>query len=71
VTGGTCGATLAGKASCTTTVKFQPTASGAISGALVINDNSPFTPQMVALAGTGTGGPVVPLSFNPVSLSAL
>ncbi len=69
INGGSCGATLAGKANCTITVKFQPTASGAISGALVVNDNSPFTPQAVALTGTGTGGPAVPLSFSPASLS--
>jgi hypothetical protein len=69
VNGGTCGATLAGKASCTVSVKFQPTASGAINGALTISDNSPFTPQVVALAGTGTGGLAVPLSFSPATVS--
>ena len=69
VSGGTCGATLASKASCTVTMKFQPTASGAINGALILSDNSPFTPQAVALAGTGTGGPAVPLSFSPATVS--
>src|SRR5204863_8828803 len=39
--------------SCTASVSFQPTASGARSGSLSINDNASGSPQSVALSGTG------------------
>jgi Beta-propeller repeat/HYDIN/CFA65/VesB-like, Ig-like domain len=53
----TCGATLnvlnVGQ-SCTVSISFQPTASGARSGSLSITDNASGSPQGVALSGNGT-----------------
>ena len=69
VTGGTCGATLAGGAKCTIVVTFQPTVNGVVAGGLSIADNSPLSPQIVALTGTGTGGPAVALKFAPAKSS--
>jgi len=69
ITGGSCGATLAANASCTISVTFAPTATGSISGGLAITDNGGLSPQVVALSGKGTGGPVVPLKFSPAKVS--
>jgi len=69
VTGGTCGATLAGGAKCTVAVTFQPTSAGAVAGGLTISDNSGLGAQIVALSGTGTGGPTAPLKFSPTRVS--
>jgi len=52
----TCAATLNQLAvgqSCTASVSFAPTASGARSGTLSISDNAAGSPQSVALGGTG------------------
>jgi len=53
----TCGATLnilnVGQ-SCTVSISFQPTATGARAGALSITDNASGSPQGVALSGNGT-----------------
>ena len=49
-----CGTTLAAGKSCTIEVTFTPTQVGARSGQLTITDNSPSSPQTVALSGTGT-----------------
>jgi hypothetical protein len=48
-----CGATLAAGANCLIKVTFTPTAIGARTGTLTITDNSPSSPQTVALSGTG------------------
>ncbi len=61
-----CGASLAAGAGCTISVTFAPTASGAASGKLTVNDNAAGSPQSVALAGSGIA-PAVELS--PASLS--
>jgi archaellum component FlaF (FlaF/FlaG flagellin family) len=50
----TCGASILGKASCTITVKFKPTAVGARNARVSIADDGGGSPQRVALAGTGT-----------------
>jgi alpha-L-arabinofuranosidase len=39
---------------CTISVKFKPTAVGAITGTLTINDNAANSPQVVQLSGKGT-----------------
>jgi hypothetical protein len=39
--------------SCTVSVTFSPTSSGARNGSLAINDNAAGSPQVVALSGTG------------------
>jgi hypothetical protein len=69
ITGGTCGASLAAGASCRLSVTFAPPSSGLIDGTLAIATNGAFTPQMVALSGTGTGGPALSLTFSPATLS--
>lgn len=48
-----CGASVAASASCTITVSFIPTATGARTGTLTVNDNSPVTTQSASLTGTG------------------
>jgi hypothetical protein len=59
-------ATLAPAASCTISVTFAPTATGVRSGAVVVTDTLPGSPQMVTLSGTGTA-PVVTLGATSVS----
>jgi hypothetical protein len=63
-----CGSTLAGGTSCTIAVSFTPTTNGSISGSLVINHNSLYSPQVVDLLGTGANGSAAPLTFSPTSL---
>jgi hypothetical protein len=48
-----CGSTLAAGLSCIIKVAFTPTQVGARTGTLTITDNSPSSPQQVALSGTG------------------
>ncbi|HXB98779.1 MAG TPA: choice-of-anchor D domain-containing protein [Terriglobales bacterium] len=69
VTGGSCGASLAAAGSCTITVTFAPQYKGSIKGALAITTNGAFSPQIVGLTGTATGGPTVPLTLSPASLT--
>jgi hypothetical protein len=49
--------TIAPAASCSVSVAFAPTATGARAASLVLADNSATSPHAVALAGTGTPGP--------------
>ena len=51
---GTCGSSVAAGASCTLSVKFTPTATGARTGVVTLNDNAPNTPQRISLSGSGT-----------------
>lgn len=53
----TCGNSLAVGASCTIVVMFSPTATGPLTGSLIITDNGPGSPQTVGLTGTGTPNP--------------
>ena len=48
-----CGSTVAAGSSCAIGVFFDPSASGARSGTLTINDNASGSPHTVALSGTG------------------
>ncbi len=48
-----CGASLAARASCTVTVNFTPTATGARAGTLTVTDSAPGSPHTVGLSGTG------------------
>jgi hypothetical protein len=67
-TGTTCGASLAAKAKCNIAVTFSPTADGSIDGAVTITDTAGFSPQLIALSGTGSGGTTAPLTFTPATL---
>jgi centrosomal CEP192-like protein/ASPM-SPD-2-Hydin domain-containing protein len=49
----TCGSTLAAGKSCTISVTFTPTQTGALTGTLSVNDNGTNSPQTVSLSGTG------------------
>jgi len=64
-----CGTSLAGKASCTMSVTFSPTANGSIQGAVTVTNSTVVRQQEVTLSGTGTGGTTAPLSFSPASLT--
>ena len=48
-----CGSTLAGKKSCTISLVFRPTATGARSANLSISDNGGASPQAIPIGGTG------------------
>jgi F5/8 type C domain/Abnormal spindle-like microcephaly-assoc'd, ASPM-SPD-2-Hydin len=50
----TCGATIPAAGSCTVSIQFVPTATGAATGSLSITSNAPGSPLTVALTGTGT-----------------
>jgi hypothetical protein len=50
----TCGATLAASGTCTVSVTFTPSATGARAASLSFTDNAPGIPQTVPLTGTGT-----------------
>jgi predicted extracellular nuclease len=50
-----CGTSLAGGASCTVNVVFQPTATGPQMGTLTLNDSDANKTQTVSLSGTGAG----------------
>lgn len=67
--GTTCGASLASKGKCNIAVSFTPTANGVIDGAVNISDAAGFSPQLLALSGTGSGGGTAPLTFSPATLS--
>lgn len=61
------GSTLAGGASCTVSVKFNPASTGFKRGAVIINDSDPSSPQLVGLSGTGTSNVV--LSPNTIQFA--
>jgi len=54
ISANTCGSTLAPGVSCTISIEFTPTQTGAANGNLVLNDNAGDSPQFVALSGTGS-----------------
>lgn len=65
----TCGTSLAASASCTATVVFAPTSSGARSATLNFSDSATNSPQTVALTGGGAGGTSGSVSVSPSSLT--
>jgi phospholipase C len=66
----TCGSTLGGFSSCTFSVTFTPTGTGARSGQLSIVDDEPGTsPQTVTVNGTGVANPT-PFISDPLVPSA-
>ncbi len=55
VSGGTCGASLTGNASCTVEVVFAPTVVGTTTATLSVSDSpDPASPRTVSLTGTGS-----------------
>ena len=68
-TGTTCAASLASKAKCNIAVTFTPSADGSVNGSVAITDGAGFSPQLIALSGTGSGGTTAPLTFSPTTLT--
>ncbi len=68
-TGTSCGNGLASKAKCSIAVTFSPTANGSINGAVTIADTTGFSPQLIQLSGSGSGGSPAPLTFTPATLT--
>jgi trimeric autotransporter adhesin len=66
----TCGSSLAAAASCTVSLTFKPSATGARSANLTVTDNASGSPQQVPLSGTGTTAELTPtsLSFGSVKV---
>ena len=62
-----CGTSVAGGASCTITVTFNPTAPGNRTGTLVIVDKATNSPQMVQLSGLGIDFSISPAAGSPSS----
>ena len=60
----TCGGTLAALASCTISIQFAPTATGARTATLTLADDASNSPQTVPLTGTG----VQPVTVAPATL---
>jgi hypothetical protein len=65
-TGDSCGATLAGGASCTIRVVFHPTATGAATGTLAITGSVTVTGSPVSLSGSGIAA-VIAATLTPTS----
>jgi photosystem II stability/assembly factor-like uncharacterized protein len=66
----TCGSSLAAASSCTVSLTFKPTTTGARSANLTVTDNASGSPQQVPLSGTGTTAELTPtsLSFGSVKV---
>jgi Abnormal spindle-like microcephaly-assoc'd, ASPM-SPD-2-Hydin len=63
-----CGTSLSGGTQCTLQVKFSPTTSGVLNGAISVVHNAANSPQSVGLFATGSGGSAPPLSFQSTTL---
>jgi Bacterial Ig-like domain (group 3)/FG-GAP-like repeat/HYDIN/CFA65/VesB-like, Ig-like domain/Abnormal spindle-like microcephaly-assoc'd, ASPM-SPD-2-Hydin len=59
-----CGSSLAAGASCTITLKFEPTAIGTQTGTLSVADDAAGSPQTVALSGVGSEVRLGPRTLN-------
>ncbi|MGA8029357.1 MAG: choice-of-anchor D domain-containing protein, partial [Bryobacteraceae bacterium] len=75
ISANTCGTTLAPTATCSVSVKFDPTAPGSRTASLTFTDNAnniPGSTQNVTLNGTGVGVPTAspsgPLTFSSTSV---
>jgi len=64
----TCGTALAVGATCTVSVAFKPTATGALTATLTVNDNALGGRQTVALSGTAVAAAATAL-LSPTSLT--
>jgi hypothetical protein len=58
------GLPIAAKGTCSIFVVFTPTAGGYVTGSVNVADSDSSSPQVVALAGTGTGVAFTPASLN-------
>jgi hypothetical protein len=58
-------------ATCTIDVSFRPTATGPLTGSVVVTDNASDSPQAVSLTGTGTGNAVPQIDLPVMPGSAV
>lgn len=65
----TCGASVAGGASCTITVTFKPVTTGTLTAAVRVGENTTGSPQKIALTGKGVG-PIVSLSHASLTFAS-
>jgi hypothetical protein len=63
-TSNNCGSTVAAGANCRITVNFEPTTTGALNGAITLNDGASSKPQTILLSGLST-----PLAITPAYLN--
>ena len=68
-TGTTCSTSLAAKAKCNLAITFTPSANGNINGTVALTNGTSYSPQLIPLSGTGSGGVAAPLTFNPTTLT--
>jgi hypothetical protein len=66
----TCSSPLATAGTCSVTVTFSPTASGARAATLTLTDDAPTSPQTALLTGTGTAAAVAALSTTSLSFGS-
>lgn len=71
ISSNTCGASLAVNATCSVSVVFKPSASGARSATLTFTDSASNSPQSVPLSGSGGGGMTGTLAVYPSSASVV
>lgn len=62
-----CGSSVAPKESCTLQVTFAPLTSGSHSAVLTVNDNTPKSPQTLAMTGTGLALPTASVQVSSAS----
>ena len=65
----TCGASLAGKATCTISVTFTPTVVGSRTGTLTVSDSGSNSPQTSNLTGTGSTAGLSSIAVTPADPS--
>jgi hypothetical protein len=67
----TCGTSVAANATCTLSVTFKPTTTGALTASLTITDNAYTSPQTISLSGTGTApAPSASLSADSINFGS-
>ena len=67
----TCGSSIAAGGTCSVSVTFTPTASGAATGSLSVASNAPSSPLTVVLSGTGGVSSTTNLALNqPITASS-
>jgi hypothetical protein len=66
----TCGTSVAAGATCVISVTFTPAAIWTRSGYITINDSVPDTPQLIPVAGMGTGNAVGSLSATSLTFAS-
>jgi hypothetical protein len=64
-----CGSSVPAAGSCTFSITFTPTASGARSGSVAIEDDAAGAPHSIALYGVGEGSSGPAVAFTPGSLT--